>query len=203
MINRFGNGDMVSFKLSNQRQWTGIIVDTKPGSYDIMVELGSGCYVFKSILEKYILDRVALVLQSDKFNETMNELGWNDGNLPEDSAIISIENVDLPEYGQGYCHWGHEPHASVGRVAFNNTTDSQDPRGFSNEQAKMLGKFIEDNIGKHFYIKDPGDGASRGLAIVSFIQKTWPEYSYRSNVNSLSGVSNQFVLEKLLKWKTL
>ena len=110
------------------------------------------------------------VFSNAAFNKFMKDNGWNDNNIPEKSAFISICTPnweDDLEY-----HWFKNNNEHVINLDFDDIDDYHiegcDAYGLTNDQAKQLFKFIDNNIGNDFYIHCSA-GVSRSQGVARFI----------------------------------
>lgn len=116
-----------------------------------------------------------------EFCKLMEDNGWNDNNLPTDIAFISIGS-GRPKDNEP--HYFKENHDNVINLDFDDITDYTlegwiGVKGMSDEQAQELLEFIENNVGKHFYVHCSA-GVSRSQAVCRFIVDTYDEYCEES-----------------------
>lgn len=141
------------------------------------------------------------------FDKMCEANGWNDNNIPNDIAIISICCTD--DCKKGYLlerdpdaddeHWFHENHDNVINLEFDDiiqdemVSNGYTYRCITKEQAAQLYRFINENMGKDFIIHCRA-GKSRSQGVARFIYDCYPEYSdgnpdnpclyYNSNVTA-------------------
>ena len=128
------------------------------------------------------------------FDIVMSENNWNDENRPEDSAFISI--CCLPEIKKGYLeavkketdeHWFKENHENVLNVDFDDIlmekaeTEYGTAYGMTDEDAKKIIEFIDNNKDKKNWYLYCRSGRSRSVATGMFIKKYLNE-KYNINV---------------------
>lgn len=109
------------------------------------------------------------------FDRYMKQNKWNDNNIPENSAFISIADPDwkeleMPEITS---HWFSDNIPHVMNLEFHDingeTVEGRtDLIGFNTEMAEKLFSFIEEHIGCDFYIHCSA-GASRSQGVARFI----------------------------------
>lgn len=135
-------------------------------------------YILINIMKK----KVWCFSQSD-FDTYMAEQGWNDNNIPNDSAFISILS---PEYsGWEEVHYFSGEQDNVLNIRFEDITDYEidTPEGkvygLSDEQADEIYEFIERNKGKDFYIHCSA-GISRSQGVTRFIVDYYDDYDKTS-----------------------
>lgn len=92
----------------------------------------------------------------------------NFGKLPDNTAFIEIEDQFVPFYFDNDDH-------NIIRLRFDDA-ESNEPRCMSENQAKQLVAFIEDNYGKDFIIHCAA-GQSRSAAVQRFIVDSYQGYS--------------------------
>lgn len=152
------------------------------------------------------------------FDKTMEKNNWNDKNIPEDCAFISICcTPDCQDYCGGMFslidkHWFKTNHNNVLNVRFDDIDEEtiivEDQivegrnytlKGLTSEQAKQIVTFINDNIDKNFYIHCNA-GKSRSKAITQYILDVFKDHDWVTNpLNPCNGVWNHFVYRKLIQ----
>ena len=140
------------------------------------------------------------VLSHVKFDELCEKNGWNDANIPENIAFISIIGTDfvrenILERKDG--HWFEEEHDNVLNLEFDDVEKEFEFEGgkalpISEEQVEKAVSFIVKNIGKDFIIHCYA-GISRSAAFGYFIKQFYNNYSLECE----SLYPNQDVLIKL------
>lgn len=106
----------------------------------------------------------------------MNYFQWNDSNIPEDVAVISIVGSKSKN-----SHYFVSKKDNVLNLEFDDISDddllyyNSDLVPFTKEQAIESVLFIKNNIGKDFYIHCEA-GKSRSQAFVRFILDYFPKY---------------------------
>lgn len=145
------------------------------------------------------------VLSHVLFNQRCEENKWTDENVEtlNDKAFISIVGtpdvttaleIDMTE------HWFKENHNNVINLNFDDVSEDFMYKGalckaLSDEQAKELVAFIENNIGKEFYIHCLA-GISRSRGVAKFIADNYVEYK-DSVCDNGYGRPNASVVSKL------
>ena len=120
------------------------------------------------------------------FDNLCRTNGWDDNNIPEDSAFISI--IGTKECREEYeVHWFKEDHDNVLNLEFDDisieelTWNECKFTGITKEQAVRCVNFIDNNIGRNFYIHCKA-GKSRSQGVVRFILDMYKEdYETRKN----------------------
>lgn len=118
------------------------------------------------------------------FDTIMKGNNWNDDNIPENAAFISI--CCLPEIKHGYLeeikhetdeHWFKENHDNVLNIEFDDivTEKAETPYGIaygmSDDNAKKIIEFIDKNKEKQNWYLHCRSGRSRSVATGMFIKK--------------------------------
>lgn len=138
-----------------------------------------------------------LCFSEKDFIELMNCFQWNNNNIPESVAIISIigskESISTHYFNNS---------TQVLNLEFDDVGNEEDVtnKSMSEDQAVMSVEFIKRNIGKDFYIHCKA-GKSRSQAFVRFILDFYPEY-YSVNFTNFNNpciTPNIDVLSKLKK----
>lgn len=119
------------------------------------------------------------------FDEICKKNNWNDDNVGtlNDKAFISIigtkdvQEQYLREYHE---HWFKENHPNVLNLEFDDVKhdiefDDYKAYVITNEQAKQIVEFIENNLGKQFFIHCLA-GISRSGAVRDFIYRNYDYY---------------------------
>lgn len=119
------------------------------------------------------------VFSNIEFNRIMKTNGWNDYNLPDNVACISICDPDYEDSEFG-CHWFSNNTDRVLNLDFYDILeyklkDRTEIYGLTDEQAHILYEFIKKNVGKDFYIHCAA-GVSRSQGVARYIVDTYPEY---------------------------
>jgi predicted protein tyrosine phosphatase len=102
-----------------------------------------------------------------QFNKVMEDMGWNDSNIDNltNTAIVSICDTDgsMP-------HWFKEQHHNVLNIEFD---DNEHPVPGANiialteNQAKLIVDFYENNINVEYFIVHCAAGISRSAAVAT------------------------------------
>ena len=122
------------------------------------------------------------------FKKILETNNWNDSNLPDNVAFISICCTET-ENSSYETHLLSDNHDNVINLDFDDingyTLKDQFPdddyvkdnpaRGLNDEQGLQLVKFIENNIGKDIYVHCSA-GVSRSQGIVKFILEYYNDY---------------------------
>lgn len=108
-----------------------------------------------------------------EFNHVMRTKGWDDDNLPNDVAFISICDPCYEDKSLDLYHWFKHNSDTVINLDFHDIESYALPgdgrvKGMSDEQAKSLFEFIKRNLGKHFFIHCAA-GVSRSQGVAKFI----------------------------------
>lgn len=122
--------------------------------------------------------RKCLVYSNTEFIELMKRFKWFDGCVSKQYAIISICDP-APENNQ---HWFKRNTENVLNLDFYDISGYyfHGIKGLTNEQAKILFNFIENNIGRTFIVHCAA-GISRSQAIAKYLIDIYPElYSTES-----------------------
>ena len=150
------------------------------------------------------------------FDGTMEQNGWNDRNIPDDSAFISI--CSLPEIRRGYLeavkhetdeHWFKENHGNVLNIDFDDIleekaeTEYGTAYGMSDEDAAKVIEFIDNNREKQNWYIHCRSGKSRSVATGMFLKKYLKErygidVRVRSPVHGVMGM-NGYMFGKYCK----
>lgn len=148
------------------------------------------------------------------FKKILETNNWNDSNLPDNAAFISIccTETDNSSYET---HLLSDNHDNVINLDFDDingyTLKDQFPdddyvkdnpaRGLNDEQGLQLVKFIENNIGKDIYVHCSA-GVSRSQGIVKFILEYYNDYYKESDTNpdNPCKMPNQHVFDVLRKF---
>lgn len=151
-----------------------------------------------------------------RFNDLMKENNWNDNNIPDDCAFISICCTD--DCKKGYLearnpdandeHWFNFDHDNVINLNFDDIDKEEyisktnegifTYKSISDDQAKQLVLFIEKNKDKNFYIHCRA-GKSRSQAVVRYILDVYKDHEWKTNPNNPNIQWNSFVHRKLIK----
>ena len=148
------------------------------------------------------------------FKKILETNNWNDSNLPDNAAFISIccTETDNSSYET---HLLSDNHDNVINLDFDDingyTLKDQFPdddyvkdnpaRGLNDEQGLQLVKFIENNIGKDIYVHCSA-GVSRSQGVVKFILEYYNDYYKESDTNpdNPCKMPNQHVFDVLRKF---
>lgn len=148
------------------------------------------------------------------FKKILETNNWNDSNLPDNAAFISIccTETDNSSYET---HLLSDNHDNVINLDFDDingyTLKNQFPdddyvkdnpaRGLNDEQGLQLVKFIENNIGKDIYVHCSA-GVSRSQGVVKFILEYYNDYYKESDTNpdNPCKMPNQHVFDVLRKF---
>lgn len=148
------------------------------------------------------------------FKKILETNNWNDSNLPDNAAFISIccTETDNSSYET---HLLSDNHDNVINLDFDDinsyTLKEQFPddervkdnpaRGLNDEQGLQLVKFIENNIGKDIYVHCSA-GVSRSQGVVKFILEYYNDYYKESDTNpdNPCKMPNQHVFDVLRKF---
>lgn len=146
----------------------------------------------------------------EDFEEFCRCRGWNDSNVPEDWAFISI--CHTPQIAQNFFqdedkHYFKDPHDNVLNLEFDDITCSMSlvksdsglevaAQGITVEQATLIVEFIKKHVNyKRNFLIHCRAGRSRSQAIVKYITITYGEVE-TSKFNPLVSY-NTFVLDNL------
>ena len=148
------------------------------------------------------------------FKKILETNNWNDSNLPDNVAFISICCTET-ENSSYETHLLSDNHDNVINLDFDDingyTLKDQFPgddyvkdnpaRGLNDEQGLQLVKFIENNIGKDIYVHCSA-GVSRSQGIVKFILEYYNDYYKESDTNpdNPCKMPNQHVFDVLRKF---
>lgn len=128
------------------------------------------------------------VFSNVEFNSIMQANHWDDDNLPDDIAFISICDPGYEEPELGLFHWFKKDSDSVINLDFYDIESYFLPgngkvrvNGLSDEQAESLLNFIEKNLGKNFYIHCAA-GVSRSQGVAKFITDIYNELYPKSSL---------------------
>lgn len=127
------------------------------------------------------------------FNKMCADNGWNDRNMPENSAFISILSTsDVSEYYGYICHYCYfrKPHDNVIVLHFDDITSdtktfvdgNRIARCISDEDSIRLVQFIDSNAGKDIYIHCMA-GKSRSQAVVRYILDNYSNFYGEADLN--------------------
>ena len=121
-----------------------------------------------------------------EFDKIMEDKGWNDNNIPEDCAFISIISPESSGFGEE--HYFKQNHNNVINLEFEDIFDYKVEYsdsiiyGMNDKQAEELFNFIENNKGKNFYIHCSA-GISRSQAVVRFILDYYNDNYDKTSLN--------------------
>ena len=148
------------------------------------------------------------------FKKILETNNWNDSNLPDNVAFISICCTET-ENSSYETHLLSDNHDNVINLDFDDingyTLKDQFPdddyvkdnpaRGLNDEQGLQLVKFIENNIGKDIYVHCSA-GVSRSQGVVKFILEYYNDYYKESDTNpdNPCKMPNQHVFDVLRKF---
>ena len=148
------------------------------------------------------------------FKKILETNNWNDSNLPDNAAFISICCTET-ENSSYETHLLSDNHDNVINLDFDDingyTLKDQFPgddyvkdnpaRGLNDEQGLQLVKFIENNIGKDIYVHCSA-GVSRSQGVVKFILEYYNDYYKESDTNpdNPCKMPNQHVFDVLRKF---
>ena len=128
--------------------------------------------------------RDLLCFSHQDFDNMCSSLGYSDENLPKDIAFISItctEDCQKFYLEEEESHWFKHNHPNVLNISFNdisgdtNVWEGHVFYGLQKDQAEEIYRFIENNLGKNFWIHCRA-GQSRSQGIVRYILDCYPEY---------------------------
>ena len=144
-----------------------------------------------------------------EFEKMCKENGWDDNNVPDDAAFISIIGTkDDQEYvvKEREYHYFQKKHSNVYNAIFDDISDfivpiSEEDNtccvGINGQQALEIVRFIKENLGKDFYIHCRA-GKSRSQAIVRYILDMYDGlYDFITRIENPPIYWNQFVLTEL------
>lgn len=153
------------------------------------------------------------------FRRKLEAEQWNDENLPLDSAFICIGcTPECQEYcGPSFALFDtfdlNNSHSNVLQVRFDDidsqTVVAEDSNvagrfytitGVTDAQAKIIVDFIDNNIGKDFYIHCNA-GKSRSQAVVRYILDAYRNMEWELNPDNMNVTWNNFVYKKLMNAK--
>ena len=148
------------------------------------------------------------------FKKILETNNWNDSNLPDNAAFISICCTETGNSSYE-THLLSDNHDNVINLDFDDingyTLKDQFPdddyvkdnpaRGLNDEQGLQLVKFIENNIGKDIYVHCSA-GVSRSQGVVKFILEYYNDYYKESDTNpdNPCKMPNQHVFDVLRKF---
>ena len=148
------------------------------------------------------------------FKKILETNNWNDSNLPDNVAFISICCTETGNSSYE-THLLSDNHDNVINLDFDDingyTLKDQFPdddyvkdnpaRGLNDEQGLQLVKFIENNIGKDIYVHCSA-GVSRSQGVVKFILEFYNDYYKESDTNpdNPCKMPNQHVFDVLRKF---
>ena len=148
------------------------------------------------------------------FKKILETNNWNDSNLPDNVAFISICCTETGNSSYE-THLLSDNHDNVINLDFDDingyTLKDQFPdddyvkdnpaRGLNDEQGLQLVKFIENNIGKDIYVHCSA-GVSRSQGVVKFILEYYNDYYKESDTNpdNPCEMPNQHVFDVLRKF---
>ena len=148
------------------------------------------------------------------FKKILETNNWNDSNLPDNVAFISIccTETENSSYETHLLSYNHDNVINLDFDDINGyTLKDQFPdddyvkdnlaRGLNDEQGLQLVKFIENNIGKDIYVHCSA-GVSRSQGVVKFILEYYNDYYKESDTNpdNPCKMPNQHVFEVLRKF---
>lgn len=153
------------------------------------------------------------------FKKILETNNWNDSNLPDNTAFISICCTDRgtfsPDDFAYETHLLSDNHDNVINLDFDDingyTLADQFPgdkrvkdnpaRGINDEQGLQLVQFIEKNKGKDIYVHCSA-GISRSQGVVKFILEYYHDYytEAETNPDNLCKMPNQHVFDVLRKF---
>lgn len=140
-----------------------------------------------------------------EFDTICYENEWNDNNIPEDTAFISITGT--PECQKYYLeeeelHWFKKESPQVLNLEFDDIPDSEITwknhrfMGITPEQASKCVDFIESNIGRDIYVHCRA-GKSRSQGVIRFILDMYPELNYKTREDNPCLSPNMYVVRTL------
>ena len=142
---------------------------------------------------------------NDFDNECLTH-GWSDSNVPPDIAFISITGtVECQKYylEETEEHYFKLPHPNVLNLEFDDLPkeklkwNGHTFLGITKEQALQTKKFIEQNLGKDFWIHCRA-GASRSQGVVRFILDIYGDlYDWETRRDNPCVTPNIYVLSML------
>ena len=140
-----------------------------------------------------------------EFDEECEKCGYNDSNVPEDIAFISITGTqDCQKYylEEEEHHWFKQSKENILNISFDDIRNDQIKwkghifYGLSQEQAREIVDFVEKNINKDFWIHCRA-GLSRSQGVVRFILDCYPEYQWKTRPDNPCLTPNYDVTIKL------
>ena len=146
-----------------------------------------------------------LCFSHSEFDLECEKRGWSDTCLPPDIAFISI--IGSPECQKYYLgeeekHWFKQSHPNVLNLAFDDIPRDQIEwkghvfYGLKEEQAREIVEFVKANLGKDFWIHCRA-GQSRSQGIVRYILDCYPEYAWKTRLDTPCDTPNIDVVAKL------
>jgi len=138
------------------------------------------------------------------FDMMCEKEGWNDDNIPDNAAFISICGTpDCQKYylGEIENHWFNSSPQVLNLDFDDISTDSIEWHGhifygLTIEQAREAVEFIERNKGKDIYIHCRA-GQSRSQGFVRYILDCYPEFNYETRQDNPCNTPNIDVVCKL------
>lgn len=111
------------------------------------------------------------------FNFLMAQNNWNDNNIPDNCAFISICEPNYQDEKLGLYHWFSKNRDNIINLDFYDIdsyklSENESIKGLSDKQAEELYQFIENNLGKDFYIHCAA-GMSRSQGVAKYITDTY------------------------------
>lgn len=160
--------------------------------------------------------KTCYVYPHNLFDSVMESNGWNDNNIPDNKAYISI--CCTPDIKKNYLekhkkekdeHWFSESQENVLNLDFddilteNVSTEYGIAYGINKDQAKRIVEFIELNKDKDELFIHCRSGKSRSVAVGMFVKKYLhekhnTEIRLRAPVHGVMGM-NGFVFDALCK----
>ena len=140
-----------------------------------------------------------------EFDLECEKHGWSDSCLPPDIAFISIIGTsECQKYylGEKEEHFFKQSWPTVLNLEFDDVSEDSITwkghtyYGLSMNQAEEIVKFIETNMGKHFWIHCRA-GQSRSQGIVRYILDCYPEVLWKTRPENPPHTPNIDVLSKL------
>lgn len=152
------------------------------------------------------MKRIKLYCYSkNDFDEVCRLNSWDDNNIPEDCAFISICGTeDCQEYylKESEPHYFKNCHHNVLNLNFDdipkNTLKWKGITfyGLSLDQAEDIVNFVHNNLGKNFYIHCRA-GKSRSQGVIRYILDSFPDYDFEERPENPCTTPNYDVTSKL------
>lgn len=130
------------------------------------------------------------VYSKNDFEDVCEKNGWNDSNVPENIAFISIcchpDCIQYVRFSDGDQHYFKEPHDNVLNIEFDDILEDslemgdshKNAIGMTEADARVMHAFIKKHIGKDFMVHCRA-GKSRSQGVFRYISDTYPGYEGR------------------------